>query len=82
MEIEVKLYGVLRRYRPGDAPGARHHPFNLITPSPSKISTVVSLLAIPDGLVNGVALNGETAELDGQLSNGDVVQLFPPSAGG
>lgn len=82
MEVEVKLYGVLRRHRPGTAPGAPHHPFNLTLDSPSNVLTVTNHLAIPDGLVNGVAVNGETAELDTKLNASDIVQLFPPSAGG
>ncbi|MAU01773.1 MAG: hypothetical protein CL608_31945 [Anaerolineaceae bacterium] len=39
-------------------------------------------LGIEDGLVTGVAINGETAELDTILQDGDKISLFPPTAGG
>lgn len=81
VEIEVKLYGQLRRYRPEGAPGAPHQPFKWQAMG----STAVALaheLGIPDGLVNAAAVNGTAVDLDTPFHPGDTIGLFPPSAGG
>lgn len=82
MQVEVKLYGQLRRYRPEEAPGARHHPFTYFISEGATAVTIAAALGIPDGLVNATAVNGEAAEPDTPLQEGDKVSLFPPSAGG
>lgn len=82
MQIEVKLYGQLRRYRLPEAAGAPHHPFPVLVAAGSTAVTLAHQLGIPDGLVNAVAINGETADPHQPLQAGDQVALFPPSAGG
>ena len=82
MQIEVKLYGNLRQYRPETAGGAPHHPFLFTIPENSAVQTLVMHLGIPDGLINGAALNGEAVGLDALLHEGDKVHLFAPAAGG
>ena len=82
MEVEVKLYGQLRRYRPRDIAGAAHHPFNHLLEAGATAVTLAKDLGIPDGLVNATAVNGEAAGPDIILQDGDKVGLFPPSAGG
>jgi sulfur carrier protein ThiS len=81
VEIEVKLYGQLRRYRPEGAPGAPHQPFKWQTMGCTAVS-LAHELGIPDGLVNAVAVNGTAVDLTAPLRPGDQVSLFPPSAGG
>ena len=82
MHVEVKLHGVLRRYRPENAGGAPHHPFTLSLPAMTTIDLLVVQLQIPDGLVNAAAQNGEAVNETAVLQDGDKVALFPPSAGG
>lgn len=82
IDITVRLHGALRQYRPADAPGAPHHPFKLIVDAPLSVEAIAQQLAIPDGLLAGAAVNGETAELTAAVGDGDMVAFFPPSAGG
>ena len=80
--IEIKLHGVLRRYRPDTAPGLPHRPFSYHIPLNTSISGLVTQLGIPDGLVTGIGLNGQTSNETTILQPGDKVSLFPPAAGG
>ena len=82
MQIEVKLYGTLRRYRPQDTGGAPHHPFFVSLIESTTIEQLVVFLSIPNGYVNAAALNNESVEITAVLKDGDKVGLFPPSAGG
>jgi sulfur-carrier protein len=82
VEVEVKLYGSIRRYRPATAAGAPHHPFDLTLPEGATPITVAELLAIPEGLVSAAAVNGEAVSPETPLQPGDKVTLFPPAAGG
>ncbi|MCP4357041.1 MAG: MoaD/ThiS family protein [Chloroflexi bacterium] len=82
MQIELKLYGQLRRYRPKDNPGVPHHAFTLTVEEGITGTDLATQLGIPDGLVNAAAVNGEATELNTTLHEGDKVSFFPPSAGG
>lgn len=82
MNVEVRLYGALRRYRPDDAPGAPHLPFAALLPSVATVDTLRQRLNIPDGLISAAAVNDEAVETTFSLNDGDRVSLFPPSAGG
>jgi len=82
VKVEVKLYGMLRNNRPAEARGAPHHPFDITLLEEATAVHLAKQLGIEDGLVTAVAINGETAELDTILHDGDQISLFPPSAGG
>jgi len=82
VEVEVKLYAVLRRYRPDSAGGAKHHPFLVTLPAGATIRTLTESLKIPEDLVTAAARNDEVVDLGAPLQEGDKVGLFPPSAGG
>lgn len=82
MKVQVKLYGMLRSHRPEAADGAPHHPFELTVPEGATAVHLAKELSIEDGLVTGVAINGQTADLGTALQDGDQISLFPPSAGG
>ena len=82
MKVEVKLYGALRSQRPPEAPGLPHHSFDIILEKGATAVQLANQLGVDDGLVTAVAINGETAELDTVLQEGDQVSLFPPVAGG
>lgn len=77
----MKLYGVLRHHRPEDG-GLAHHPFIVTLPSEATVAELVTHLVLPDGLVAGVAVNGETAVLHTPLHSQDKISFFPPTAGG
>ena len=82
MNVQVKLYGTLRRYRPTTAPGEAHTPFAAILPAAATVDALLAQLGIPDGLASAAAVNDEAVETDQPLRDGDRVSLFPPSAGG
>lgn len=82
MEIEVKLYGVLRRHRPVDKAGALHHPFAFGCEPGETAQSVLIRLGIDDGAVAAAAINQQNVPLDIPLQPGDHLAFFPPSAGG
>ena len=82
MEVTVKLYGTLRGHRPASAKGAPHHPFTMQLPEGATLSELSARLGILEEYVNAAAVNGEAAEDDAVLTDGDQVRLFPPAAGG
>lgn len=82
MNVEVKLHGSLRRYRPESAGGAPHHPFFVAVTAGATPATLAAHLGIPDGMVNAAAVNSESVSPDTPLQDGDRVSLFPPVAGG
>jgi sulfur carrier protein ThiS len=82
VEVEVKLYGSIRHYRPPTAAGAPHHPFTMTVPGGATTTTLAELLFIPEGLVSAAAVNGEAVSHGTILKEGDKVSLFPPAAGG
>ena len=82
INVNVKLYGVLRRHRPDSAPGSAH---DLFTVNPSKGMTVTDLgkeWGINPSAFSAIAINGEAADEHTLLSEGDEIRIFPPSAGG
>ncbi|MCA9995525.1 MAG: MoaD/ThiS family protein [Anaerolineales bacterium] len=82
MKINVKLYGVLRRYRPETAVGAPHHPFSVTLPDGARVIQLVEALGLPSGSLNAASINGEAVNIDAMLHDNDQVSLFPPTAGG
>ena len=82
MNVQVKLYGSLRRYRPASTPGEAHVPFAAALPPTATVDTLLAQLNIPDGLASAAAVNDEAVETDHPLREGDRISLFPPSAGG
>ena len=82
MNVEIRLYGALRRYRPSDAPGAAHQSFTLDLPPGSSVDDVSRWLGIPDGFVTAAAINDQAVDTSALLAESDRVSLFPPSAGG
>ncbi len=82
MEITVKLYGKLRKYRPDATAGAPHHPFSLTVADDAVVATVAAQLGIDMGFVAGTAVNGESVQFDAPLQVDDQVSLFPHTAGG
>lgn len=80
MEVSVKLYASLRRYRPNVALGKAF---------PCKVSEgttirelMVNALGMPPEEVAIALVNGMMTDPDQPVKAGDQVALFPPVAGG
>ncbi len=83
MHITLKLYASLREHLPKDAKD------QTIKIAVSKQETVFSILdrfAVPRGAVHLVLLNGhyldEQARNQSAFSEGDILAIWPPIAGG
>lgn len=48
----------------------------------TRIGDIVRMLAIPEGEIGVVGLNGVLADKDAPLHSGDTVMLYPPIGGG
>jgi molybdopterin converting factor small subunit len=79
VKVEVRLFATLARYLPSGAIGDRAI-FDL--PEGITVAEVVRALAIPPDLERLTVVNGLDAALDHRLSEGDVLSMFPPLAGG
>lgn len=79
MKVEVHLTATLRAYLPA---GTRGDGVVLDVPEGTTVDQVVSSLKIPPGVERLTVVNGRDASPERELSEGDVVSLFPPLAGG
>ena len=79
MRVEVRLFATLERFLP---PGSRDGVAVLDVPEGSTAGDVARRLGIPAGLDRVLLINGHEAEPGQSLAAGDVVDLFPPLAGG
>jgi molybdopterin converting factor small subunit len=82
MKVTIKLYGILRRYRPAQLPGARHQAFEFDIEDNMSVAQLSKQLGIESGLAAGAAVNGESVQLEAIVREGDIVSFFPPVAGG
>lgn len=80
MEIQLRLYGALRRYRPQEAPG--FGAFTLGVAEGATVAVVADQLGIPRSWMQGVFVNEEASAVEQVLNPGDRVALFPPAGGG
>jgi molybdopterin synthase sulfur carrier subunit len=79
VKVEVHLTATLRTYLP---PGTRGDHVSLDVPDGTTVDQVVHSLRIPSVLERLTVVNGRDAVPDQVLSEGDVLSLFPPLAGG
>jgi molybdopterin converting factor small subunit len=77
MEVKVKLYAWLAKYRP-DAEGE----FPVELPEGSTVSDLMEELRIPPGSAALAIVNGSQQKKSTILQDGDEVSLFPPVGGG
>jgi len=79
VKVEVHLTATLRTYLPVGTAGD-----NLVldVPEGATVDQVVHSLRIPTELERLTVVNGRDAGPDQPLSEGDVLSLFPPLAGG
>jgi len=76
MRIEVKLYGDLKRYAPGDG----HH-FSMRLDPGATAGRVSEMLDIPNG-DHVTLVNGRRTGRDEALSDGDILVFMPHVSGG
>lgn len=77
--MQVQLTATLRVYLPAGASGDS---VVLEVPDGATVDQVVHSLRIPPDLERLTVVNGRDAVADQRLSEGDVLSLFPPLAGG
>ena len=76
MQIDVKLYGDLKKFAP-----YRQTNFLLTLNSGATLGQVLRMLSIP--MERCVSLiNGRRATTDAVIADGDILVLFPPISGG
>jgi sulfur carrier protein ThiS len=79
VRVDVQLHATLAGFLPA---GARDGAAVLYLPEPSTVADIVERLGIPTALSRIVLVNGHDVEDDRGLRDGDVVDIFPPLAGG
>jgi molybdopterin converting factor small subunit len=79
VRVEVRLFATLERFLPA---GSREGLAVLDVPEGSSAADVARRLGIPAGLDRVLLVNGHEAEPEQTLRAGDVLDLFPPLAGG
>jgi Mut7-C ubiquitin len=79
VRVEVHLFATLERFLP---PGSRRGVAILDVPEGSTASDVTARLGIPPGFDSVLLVNGREAAPNGRLAQGDVLDIYPPLAGG
>jgi len=79
VRVEVQLHATLTTFLP---PGSRDGIAVLDLPETATIAELIRELAIPPDLSRIVLVNGHDVGDDTRLRAGDVVDVFPPLAGG
>lgn len=74
INIEVRLFATFRE--------GREKKYFLELPQETTILKIIEMLKIDEKEVSIMLLNGIDGSSDRQLSDGDVVSLFPPVGGG
>jgi molybdopterin converting factor small subunit len=77
--VEVRLFATLSQFLP---PGSTAGTAMVDVPEGATIADVTHRLGIPPGFDRVVLLNGTDVESDARLHGGDVIDIFPPLAGG
>jgi len=79
MRVSVKLFATIRKYQPQLAPGES---LSLEVLPGTSVGQLLARLRIPAGAAVVAVLNGRVRGRDHVLSEGDVLSVFPPVAGG
>ena len=79
MEVTLKLYGPLKRYIKGNEQNNNHQ---LKVDDSKTIKQILLENNIPIKEVGFVLRGNQTANLDCQVQNGDVIKVFSAIAGG
>ena len=79
MKVKVRLQAILRRYRPA---GFKGDVVEVDLSDGATARDAAIALSVPTDMIHAVFVNDKQSLLDTALSEGDVVRLFPPVAGG
>jgi sulfur-carrier protein len=79
MDVAVQLHATLTTFLP---PGSRDGAARVDLPDGATIGELIERLGIPTDLSRIVLVNGHDVDDDVRLHAGDVVDVFPPLAGG
>ena len=79
MRVEVQLHATLTAFLP---PGSRDGVAVLDVAATATVADLIRHLGIPADLSRVVLVNGHDVDEETLLSAGDVVDIFPPLAGG
>ncbi len=79
IEVEIRLFGVLRANYPGKKPG---EPICISLPEGAAVEHLLRTLDLPSETVKIVFVNGVICKENYCLKDGDRVGIFPPIAGG
>jgi molybdopterin converting factor small subunit len=79
VRVEVHLFATLERFLPA---GSRNGIAIIDVPEGSTASDVTAGLGIPAGLERVLLVNGHEAAPERPLAPGDVLDVYPPLAGG
>ena len=79
MKVAVQLFATLARYLPTGAIGDS---VTFEVPEGTQVGDVLRTLDLPRDLDCLMVVNGLDAPADHPLSEGDVLSVFPPLAGG
>lgn len=79
MLIEIRLYATLRHYAPAHAVAGV---FSTNLPDASTVKDLLESIGLPAGEVHIRMVNGASADLTKELSEGDRIGLFPAVGGG
>jgi molybdopterin converting factor small subunit len=79
MRVTIRLNASLRRYIPEGSEGS---PFSFEVDDGATVAQVMKRLGVPDRQAQMVTVEGEQADADTVLEEGQELSLFPPLAGG
>jgi molybdopterin converting factor small subunit len=79
MEIEVKLFAMLRDYLPK---GSSRFSCKMEIDSSTRVRDILLRLKIPEQMPKIILINGVHGKKEQVLKEGDVLSVFPPVAGG
>lgn len=79
MEIEVKLYGGLRKYLPQKASSGKA---KLYFREGLTVSGLIEAMKIPPEETTSVLVNSVIAKAEAEIHHEDKVEIFPPIHGG
>lgn len=79
IEIELRVFGELRKYRKGTAIGEGQA---LRCDDGSTVKDILNLIGIPETEAKIILVNGRAKEIDDEIHGGDRLAIFPAVAGG
>jgi len=79
VKVEVRLFANLAKLLP---PGSQNKRATVTVKKGTSVDDLLNKLSIPPKITNIIMVNGVHKDRKTELSEGDVVSVFPPIAGG